>query len=84
MPIKLYDAGEDTREKVAREAEKVIVILADAYVFGEKIVDLIYNIAAMKTMLAAKESSKWNLGSNSINIIYKGTPIVAIRLVQEP
>jgi hypothetical protein len=58
MPIKLYDAGEDTREKVAGEAEKVIVILTDAYVFREEIVDLIYKITVIKTMLAVKESFK--------------------------
>lgn len=74
MGIKLYHAGGDTRERVAEEAEKVFVMLAKAYVFGEKIIDVKYKNAVAETMLAAIESSKWNLGPNSVDIIYKGTP----------
>jgi hypothetical protein len=74
MPIKLYDAGEDSRQKKAEEAEKVFVMLAEAYVFGEKIVDIKYKNAVVKTMLAAIQSAEWNLGPKSVDIIYKGTP----------
>ncbi|KAF5851405.1 hypothetical protein GGP41_004187 [Bipolaris sorokiniana] len=72
--IKLYYVGEDKRERVAEEAEKVFVMLAEAYVFGEKIVDTKYKNAVMETMIAAIDSSKWNPGPPSVDIIYKGTP----------
>jgi hypothetical protein len=74
MPIKLYEASEDTRDKMAEEAEKVFVVLAEAYVFGEKIVDVQYKNAVAKAIRAAMESSRWNMGPNSVNIIYMGTP----------
>lgn len=74
MPIKLYYADKSARKKVAEEAEKVFIMLAEAYVFGEKIIDTKYKNAVMKIVLAAKEGSGWNLGPNSVDIIYKGTP----------
>jgi hypothetical protein len=73
MPIRLYN-GKDTREKAAEEAEKVFVMLAEAYVFGEKIVDTKYKNVVVRTVLAAIQSSGWYLGLTSIHIIYKGTP----------
>lgn len=74
LPIKIYNADGDTREKVAVEAEKVFVLLAEAYVFGEKIVDATYKRTVIETVLAAMNSSRWNLGPSSVDIIYKGTP----------
>lgn len=75
MPFELYKAEDkDSREKKAEEAEKVFILLAEAYVFGEKIDDAKYKNAVMKTVLAAKESSEWNMGPESVNIVYKGTP----------
>jgi hypothetical protein len=74
MPVQLYKATQDTRAKKAEEAGKVFLTLAEAYVFGEKIVDAKYKNAVVKTVIAAIESSQWNLGPDSVNIIYKGTP----------
>ncbi|KAF1979084.1 hypothetical protein BU23DRAFT_595528 [Bimuria novae-zelandiae CBS 107.79] len=74
IQIKLYHAGEGAREKVAGEAEKIFVMLAEAYVFGEEIIDAKYKNALVKTVLAAIKSFGWNLGPNSVDIIYKGTP----------
>ncbi|KAF2447343.1 hypothetical protein P171DRAFT_340670, partial [Karstenula rhodostoma CBS 690.94] len=85
IPIKLYEAGEDAREKVAKEAEKVFVKLVEAYVFGEKIIDARYKNAVVKTVLAVKESSGWNLGPNSVGVIYNSTPSTSLlrRLVAD-
>lgn len=75
MPIKLYDADEeDSRERANKEAEKVFVMLAEAYVFGEKVVDVKYKNVVMRTVLAARESSGWYPGLSSVRIIYRGTP----------
>jgi hypothetical protein len=74
MPIKLYDAGEDTHEMAAEEVQKVYLLLAEAYVFGEKIVDMEYKNAVMRTVIAAIMSSEWFPGLNSIHVIYKCTP----------
>ena len=74
MPIKLYNAGKDTPEKAAEEAEKVFVMLAEAYVYGEKIMDAKYKNVVVETILAGIQSSGWNLGPSSVDIIYKGTP----------
>ncbi|KAF3032328.1 hypothetical protein E8E12_003575 [Didymella heteroderae] len=74
LPIKLYNAGKEPREKAAKDAEKVFVLLAEAYVFGEKIVDTKYKNVVIRTVLAAIESSGWFLGLSSVHIIYNGTP----------
>ncbi|KAL5371983.1 hypothetical protein PMIN06_012600 [Paraphaeosphaeria minitans] len=75
MPLTLYKAGaKDKREKVAEEAEKIFVLLAEAYVFGEKIVDTKYKNAVVRTVAAAQESSQWNMGPESVDIVYSGTP----------
>jgi hypothetical protein len=74
IDVKLYKAGGDTREKRAEEAEKVFVTLAEAYVFGEKYLAVGFKNAVMHTIFAAIKSSSWNLGPNSVKIIYDGTP----------
>ncbi|KAH6612353.1 hypothetical protein C7974DRAFT_405413 [Boeremia exigua] len=75
MSLTLYKADDEhRREKVAKEADKVFVLLAEAYVFGEKILDAGYKNAVMKTLEAAKESSRRNMGPESVGICYKGTP----------
>ncbi|KAH8730391.1 hypothetical protein GQ44DRAFT_644387 [Phaeosphaeriaceae sp. PMI808] len=76
IPVKLHEAGEaseGTRKERAEEAERVYIQLAEAYVFGEKIVDVKYKNTVLKTVLVAKRSYNWNLGPGSVNIIYKGT-----------
>ena len=90
LSIKLYKAGKDTVKKKAEKAEKVNVLLAEAYVFGEKIVDIKYKNKVMKTIVAARESAVWNMGPESVNIIYEGTPsesplrrLIAERLAHE-
>ena len=75
VPCILYKADkDDKREKVAEEAEKVFVLLAEAYVFGEKILDSKYKNAVVRTVVAAKESSQWSMGPESVDIVYSGTP----------
>lgn len=74
MPIKLHEPSRETRDRDVEEANKVFDILAEAYVFGEKIIDVKYKNAVVKTMLAAVHSSRQYPGHNSVNIIYKGTP----------
>jgi hypothetical protein len=78
MPLKLYDADDmddkDKRGQVAEEAEKIFVMLAEAYVFGEKIIDVRYKNAVVRAVAAAKNSSKWNMGPESVRIVYDGTP----------
>lgn len=74
MPIKLYHAGKDTRERAMEEAQKVFVIIARAYVFGERILDTKYKNLMAETMLAATNSSGFDMGPKSVEIIYNGTP----------
>jgi hypothetical protein len=74
ISIRLYNAGEDARDRRAEEAEKVFVLLAEAYVFGEKIIDVKYKNEVLKTVFKAKKSSDWNMGPESVKIIYGGTP----------
>ncbi|KAF2993358.1 hypothetical protein E8E13_001642 [Curvularia kusanoi] len=75
MPLTLYNADDiDERDQVAEEAEKVFVTLAEAYVFGEKIVDATYKNAVVRAVAAARSSSKWNMGPESVRIVYDGTP----------
>jgi NOL1/NOP2/fmu family ribosome biogenesis protein len=58
MPIKLYNAGENIRRKASKEAEKVFVMLTEAYVLGGKILDVKYKNAVVRTVRAAIKSSK--------------------------
>ena len=75
IPIKqLYDTDDETRERRAQEADEVFASLAESYAFGEKIVDAKYKNAVLMAMLAAKSTSGWNLGPNSVDVIYRDTP----------
>ena len=74
IETKLDEASVDTREKQAVAAEKAFCLLADAYVFGEKIIDLRYKEAVMKAIFATLKSYNWNMGPESVNVIYEGTP----------
>lgn len=76
IPVQLRKAGEGT--ETAEEAESVYVLIAEAYVFGEKILDAKYKNTMMKTVLAAKDLYGWNLGPDSVDIIYKGTPSTSL------
>ena len=74
IAIELYEAGDDKLEKKAEEAEKVFCLLAEAYVFGEKIIDAKYKNAVIETIVAACIASGWNMGPESARIAYEGTP----------
>lgn len=76
MPIQLYQYNSRNagREQIAEAAEKVFVELAEAYVLAERIIDVGYKNAVLKTIIAAKKSSTWNMGPESVKIVYKGTP----------
>ena len=73
IAIELYQAGDDKIEKKAEEAEKVFCLLAEAYIFGEKILDTQYRNAAVKAIHDAQMSSHWSMGPESVSIIYEGT-----------
>ncbi|CAN9430745.1 unnamed protein product [Alternaria alternata] len=74
IPDKQYEAVANTREERAEEAEKVFVVLAEAYVFGEKIVDTKYKNVVLQTMFTAQKAFRWSMGPESVKIVYKGTP----------
>jgi hypothetical protein len=75
MAQKLYkQSEEDDRERVAEEAEKVFVLLTRAYVFAEKILDVRYKNAVVKTVAVAMADSAWSMGPESVGIVYSGTP----------
>jgi hypothetical protein len=74
IPDKQYEAVANTHEERAEEAEKVFVVLAEAYVFGEKIVDMKYKNAVLQTMFTAQKAFRWNMGPESVKIVYEGTP----------
>ncbi|CAN9440031.1 unnamed protein product [Alternaria alternata] len=71
---KQYEAVANTREERAEEAVKVFVVLAEAYVFGEKIVDIKYKNAVLQTIFTAQKAFCWNMGLESIKTVYEGTP----------
>jgi hypothetical protein len=48
-------------------------MLAEAYVLGEEIIDAKYKKTVVKTLLAARRSSRWNMGPKSVDIVYRGT-----------
>ena len=73
VPIDPHKTGEDSREDCAKKAEKIFVLLAEAYVFGEKIMDFKYKNAIVRIIAKAKESYVWNMGPESVTIIYNGT-----------
>lgn len=59
---------------MAKEAEKVFVSLARAYVFREKVLDVKYKDAIVRTVAATMTDSKWSMGPESVGIFYSGTP----------
>jgi hypothetical protein len=75
MAQKLYkQSEEDDRERVAEEAEKVFVLLARAYIFAEKILDMKYKNAVVRTVAVAMKDSDWSMGPESVGVVYNGTP----------
>ncbi|CAN9470207.1 unnamed protein product [Alternaria alternata] len=74
IPNKQYEAVANTREEKAEEAEKVFIALAKSYVFGEKIVDVRYKNAVLQTIATAIKAFDWNMGPESVKIVYEGTP----------
>lgn len=57
ISIELYNASGHTKGKRAAEAEKVFILLAEAYVFGERIIDAKYKNAVIETIVAARNAS---------------------------
>jgi hypothetical protein len=74
VAIKPYEAGTDTIKKKAEEAEKVFILLAEAYVFGEKIMDTEYKNAVVKALSDCKSRLHWRMGPESVSIVYNNTP----------
>lgn len=55
----------------AEEAEKILVLLAEAYIFSEKTIDAKYKSAMLEMMLAAKKSLDRDMGPGSVDISSK-------------
>jgi hypothetical protein len=75
IPMDLDDilSNRDGKQR-AQEAEKAYVQLAEAYVYGEKILDTKYKNRVVETIIKAINESNWSMGSESVGIIYAGTP----------
>ncbi|KAI4712710.1 hypothetical protein J4E89_002979 [Alternaria sp. Ai002NY15] len=63
-----------TPEKKAEEKDKIYVLLAQAYVFGEKMMDLKYKNVVMKVIYGLVGVFRKSMGSESVRILYDGTP----------
>lgn len=75
MAQELYKKGkEDDRDRVAKEAERVFVLLARAYVFAEKILDMKYKNFVVRTVALAMKDSDWSMGPESVGVVYNHTP----------
>jgi hypothetical protein len=75
LPATTYKAGcKMTRRKKAEEAEQTFILWAEAYILGEKVLDAKYKNEVVKAVLAAKEEWEWDMGPESVDIVYKGTP----------
>ncbi|KAI4933931.1 uncharacterized protein J4E92_003601 [Alternaria infectoria] len=74
IAIKPFLPSTEPIEERARKAEKVYLLLAEAYVFGQKILDSGYKNAVVKAIFSAQMFSGWNMGPNCVTTIYEGTP----------
>jgi hypothetical protein len=71
VPIDLYHPGDqESKETVAREAEKVYLALIEAYTFGAKVLDVAFQNTIVKTFNAAKTAANWCSGPESVNLIF--------------
>jgi hypothetical protein len=57
----------------AEEAERVYVALANAFVFGERVVDTSYTNAIILHIMAAWKVSEWSPGPKFATVLYGGT-----------
>jgi hypothetical protein len=60
-------------EEHAKEAERVYIELAHAFVFGERVVDTSYANAIILHIIAALKASDWGPGPEFATILYDGT-----------
>lgn len=60
-------------EEKAKQAERVYSVLANAFVFAEKIIDGTYQDAVMKRFLETYSTSGFTTGPECATIIYEGT-----------
>jgi hypothetical protein len=73
LPLTLHHrAAKEPCETTAAEAEKVFVVLAQAYVFG---LDSAYQNAVVKTFHTAKIASSWNPGPECVDIVFTALPV---------
>ncbi|KAL1792841.1 hypothetical protein ACET3X_009348 [Alternaria dauci] len=68
------EAAEDDDEERAEQIEEIFIALARAYVFGGKIIDARYKNAVLQKLFKAQKILDWHMGSESVEIIYEGTP----------
>ena len=74
IPIGLGIANGVTDEKRSNEAERFFVPMTRAYVFGERIMDVKYKNAMFKAIFAAQDKYHLCMGTESVDIVYEGTP----------
>jgi hypothetical protein len=61
------------KETFAKEVEKTFITLAEAYVFGGKVIDNVYKNAVLDSLIAFRAKSNWTPGPECAKIIYSGT-----------
>jgi len=74
IPIGPGIANGVTDEKSSNEAERLFVPMTRAYVFGERIMDVKYKNAMFKAIFAAQDKYHLCMGTESVDIVYEGTP----------
>jgi hypothetical protein len=71
VPIALYHPGhKESKETTAREAEKVYLALVEAYTFGAKVLDIVFQNAIVEVYIAAQTATKWQAGPESVNLMF--------------
>jgi hypothetical protein len=74
VQIKLPKAGSYNRDKASPELQRTYISLAQAYVFGERIIDIKYKNEIMLRLLEVEQASGWTPGPEAAAIIYEGSP----------
>ncbi|EUC35097.1 hypothetical protein COCCADRAFT_91597, partial [Bipolaris zeicola 26-R-13] len=77
IPAKLYmthKANKSNGEQEAREAEKNFIVLAKAYIFGEKIIDSVFTEEVSEKMQEILATSMGWPTAECVKMIYEWTP----------
>jgi hypothetical protein len=76
VQIKLAEPGSYwyNQNKATPELRRTHIELAQAYTFGERIIDNKYKNAVVLKLLESEQASRWILGPEAAVMIYEGTP----------